>query len=194
MMLGVDAAGLNVIADTDTAVEPAMLEWAPRWRRAAGSRWTTTARASRCNTWRSRRKQLHLFAALDGTCYLLQLQRMAAYLQAGLLAVHDEEALTVRATRDALQKIQANPERLAPPEALRAFPPRRLSTRCAGDDASAGAPPRGGSCSAYRLGRASFEISLGRRWNRPPGRRATRPSSSSSSRWPAGAASSPCDP
>jgi len=63
--------------------------------------------------WRSRRKQLHLFASLDGHCYLLQLQRMAAYLQAGLLAVHDEEALTVRATRDALQKIQANPERLA---------------------------------------------------------------------------------
>jgi len=38
---------------------------------------------------------------------------MATYLQAGLLAVHDAEALTVRATRDALQKIQANPERLA---------------------------------------------------------------------------------
>ena len=40
-------------------------------------------------------------------------ERMAAYLQAGLLAVYDEEALTMRATRDALLKIQANPERLA---------------------------------------------------------------------------------
>ena len=38
--------------------------------------------------------------------------RVAAYLQAGLLTVYDEEALTMRATRDALLKIQANPERL----------------------------------------------------------------------------------
>ena len=50
MILGVDTAGLNVIPSTNTPVDPVMLEWAPRWSRAAGSRWTTTARASRCNT------------------------------------------------------------------------------------------------------------------------------------------------
>ena len=37
---------------------------------------------------------------------------MAAYLQAGLLVPQDDEALTVRATRDALAKLDANPERL----------------------------------------------------------------------------------
>ena len=113
LMLGVDAADLNVIPNTDTPVEPAMLEWA---KTLESGRWFTLdhngARVQVQYVWRSRRKQLHLFASLDGHCYLLQAQRMAAYLQAGLLAVHDEEALTVRATRDALQKIQANPERL----------------------------------------------------------------------------------
>ena len=62
--------------------------------------------------WHSERKQLHLFAAVDGSCYLIQLRRMAAYLQAGLLVPQDDEALTVRATRDALAKLDANPERL----------------------------------------------------------------------------------
>lgn len=114
MMLGVDAADLQVIPNTDAPVDPAMLEWAEALETG---RWFTLdhngARMQVQYVWRSRRKQLHLFASLDGHCYLLQLQRMAAYLQAGLLAVHDEEALTVRATRDALQKIQANPERLS---------------------------------------------------------------------------------
>lgn len=113
MILGVDIADLHVVANTDAPVEPAMLEWAQSLE--AGRWFTLDHNGSRTQVqyvWRSRRRQLHLFAALDGQCYLLQLQRMSAYLQSGLLAVHDEEALTVRATRDAIQKIQANPERL----------------------------------------------------------------------------------
>jgi hypothetical protein len=43
---------------------------------------------------------------------LIQGGRLAAYLQAGLLLPQEEEALTVRATRDALAKLEANPERL----------------------------------------------------------------------------------
>ena len=62
--------------------------------------------------WQSKRKQLHLFAAADGSSYLIQLKRLAAYLQAGLLVAKDEEGLTARATRDALAKLDANPERL----------------------------------------------------------------------------------
>jgi hypothetical protein len=62
--------------------------------------------------WRSERKQLHLFAAHGGRSYLVQARRLAAYLQAGLLLPAEEEALTVRATRDALAKLDANPERL----------------------------------------------------------------------------------
>ncbi|MGY8904909.1 MAG: DUF1631 family protein [Burkholderiales bacterium] len=62
--------------------------------------------------WRSERKHLHLFAAADGHSYLIQARRLAAYLQAGLLLPAEEEGLTVRATRDALAKLDANPERL----------------------------------------------------------------------------------
>jgi hypothetical protein len=62
--------------------------------------------------WRSERKQLHLFASTDGRSYLIQARRLAAYLQAGLLVPTEEEALTVRATREALAKLDANPERL----------------------------------------------------------------------------------
>ena len=46
------------------------------------------------------------------TTYATKLARMASYLQAGLLLPQEEEALTVRATRDALAKLEANPERL----------------------------------------------------------------------------------
>jgi hypothetical protein len=113
MLLGMDTASLKVIANTHASVDAAMLEWA---RALETGRWFSLdhngTRVQVQYAWHSHRKQLHLFAAPDGHCYLLQLQRMAAYLQAGLLAAHDEEALTVRATRDALEKIQANPERL----------------------------------------------------------------------------------
>ncbi|WP_027017044.1 DUF1631 family protein [Comamonas composti] len=112
-ILGVETSGLTVLAGTQAAVEPAIQEWA---RSLALGRWFTldhnNLRAQLQYAWSSRRKQLHLFVAQDGHCYLLQLQRLGAYLQSGLLTAHDEEALTVRATRDALQKIQANPERL----------------------------------------------------------------------------------
>jgi hypothetical protein len=37
---------------------------------------------------------------------------VAAYLQAGLLLPAESETLTVRATRAALEKLEANPERL----------------------------------------------------------------------------------
>jgi hypothetical protein len=62
--------------------------------------------------WRSEKGQLHLFANPAGRTYLFQLRRLAAYLQAGLLTSIEDEALTVRATREALTKLEANPERL----------------------------------------------------------------------------------
>jgi hypothetical protein len=62
--------------------------------------------------WCSQRKHLNLFAASSGKSYLIQAGRLAAYLQAGLLLPLEDESLTVRATRDALIKLEANPERL----------------------------------------------------------------------------------
>ena len=62
--------------------------------------------------WHGMRKELSLFVAPDGRCKLFQQRRLAAYLQAGLLEPAQDEALTVRATRAALDQLNAQPERL----------------------------------------------------------------------------------
>ena len=113
MMLGIDASSIHVVADNGAPVDPAMVTWAQELQ--PGSWYTLDhngASAQVQYAWQSQRKQLHLFAAIDGSSYLIQLRRLAAYLQAGLLVAQDEEGLTLRATRDALAKLDANPERL----------------------------------------------------------------------------------
>ena len=113
MMLGIDASSIHVVADNGAPVDEAMVVWAQELQPGT---WYTLdhngASAQVQYAWQSQRKQLHLFAAVDGSSYLIQLRRLAAYLQAGLLVAQDEEGLTVRATRDALAKLDANPERL----------------------------------------------------------------------------------
>ena len=113
MMLGIDASSIHVVADNGAPVEDAMVVWAQELQPGT---WYTLdhngASAQVQYAWQSQRKQLHLFAAVDGSSYLIQLRRLAAYLQAGLLVAQDEEGLTLRATRDALAKLDANPERL----------------------------------------------------------------------------------
>jgi hypothetical protein len=44
-----------------------------------------------------------------GRCMLFQQHRLASFLQAGLLLPAQDEALTVRATRTALAKLDADP-------------------------------------------------------------------------------------
>ena len=113
MMLGIDASSIEVIADGGSKPTDAMLAWAQELELG---HWFMLDHSNRINqvqfAWRSDRKQLHLFAAMDGRSYLIQARRLAAYLQAGLLVPQEEEALTLRATRDALAKLDANPERL----------------------------------------------------------------------------------
>lgn len=113
MMLGIDASSIHVIADNGAPVDEAMVTWAQEL--LPGTWFTLDHNGSSVQVqyvWQSERKQLHLFAAMDGSSYLIQLRRLAAYLQTGLLVLQDEEGLTLRATRDALAKIDANPERL----------------------------------------------------------------------------------
>ena len=43
---------------------------------------------------------------------MVQTRRLAAWLQAGLLTQEEDEALTVRATRDALARLDARPDQL----------------------------------------------------------------------------------
>jgi hypothetical protein len=113
MMLGMDASGIDVISDGGSTPGAAMLAWA---RELQPGTWFTLDHNGQLYqvqyAWRSERGQLHLFAAVAGRSFLIQLRRLAAYLQAGLVVPAEEEALTVRATRDALAKIDANPERL----------------------------------------------------------------------------------
>ena len=113
MMIGIDASDIEVVTDGGSQPTEAMRAWAQELQ--LGS-WFTLDHNSRIShvqfAWRSDRKQLHLFASSDGRNFLIQARRLAAYLQAGLLIPTEEEALTVRATRDALAKLEANPERL----------------------------------------------------------------------------------
>ena len=113
MMIGIDAADIEVIADGGSQPTEAMRAWARELQLGSWYSLDHNGKTSHVQfAWRSDRKQLHLFAATDGRNFLIQARRLAAYLQAGLLLPTEEEALTVRATRDALAKLDANPERL----------------------------------------------------------------------------------
>ncbi len=112
-MIGIDAADIEVIATGGSQPTEAMRQWAQELQLGAWFTLDHNGKTSHVQfAWCSDRKQLHLFASVDGRNFLIQARRLAAYLQAGLLVPTEEEALTVRATRNALAKIEANPERL----------------------------------------------------------------------------------
>lgn len=113
MMLGIEAAQIDVVADGGSKPTAAMQAWAQELELGSWFTLDHNGRVAQVQfVWRSDRKHLNLFASTDGHSYLVQAGRLAAYLQAGLLLPQEEEALTVRATRDALGKLEANPERL----------------------------------------------------------------------------------
>ncbi|MBW8316585.1 MAG: DUF1631 domain-containing protein [Hydrogenophaga sp.] len=113
MITGVDASNIEVIKQGGSQPNEAMRAWAVELQ--IGS-WFGLDHNGKLNSvqlaWRSDRGQLYLFVTNTGRCFLVQSNRVAAYLQAGLLVPSEDEALTVRATRDALAKLDANPERL----------------------------------------------------------------------------------
>ena len=113
LLLGVDAASIEVVPDTGAKVAEDMLAWAHELQVGTWFMLDHNSRMAQVQfVWRSDRKQLHLFASSDGRSFLIQAGRLASYLQAGLLVPAEEETLTVRATREALAKLDANPERL----------------------------------------------------------------------------------
>ncbi|MBC5782829.1 DUF1631 domain-containing protein [Ramlibacter sp. USB13] len=113
MMLGIDASMIEVISTGGSQPNAANTAWANELQLGNWFTLDHNGRVSQVQyAWCSDRRQLHLFAAGDGYCFLVPLRRLASYLQAGLLVPTEEEALTVRATRDALAKLDANPERL----------------------------------------------------------------------------------
>ena len=117
ILLGLESAALECIAEggSKPVAKPsaAMLAWAAELQTGAWFTLDYQGHISQVQlVWRSERKHLHLLAATTGKSYLIQAKRLAAYVQAGLLLPQEEEPLTMRATRNALATLQANPQRL----------------------------------------------------------------------------------
>ena len=110
---GHESDDLEIVAEGGTMPTPAMLGWARELH--IGSWFQLDYRGKQEPVqlvWHGLQKQLALFVTPAGRGILFQLHRLASFLQAGLLVPVEEETLTTRATRDALAKLDADPERL----------------------------------------------------------------------------------
>ncbi|WP_295526503.1 DUF1631 family protein [uncultured Pseudacidovorax sp.] len=113
LLLGIDVSSMEVLPNNEAEAPAEALAWAHSLQVGAWFLLDHNGRPSQVQfVWRSKHRQLHLFGSPDGRQFLIQAQRLAAYLHGGLLVPAEEETLTVRATREALAKIDANPERL----------------------------------------------------------------------------------
>jgi len=110
---GHESSELEVVSDGGSMPSAAMLSWA---RELMVGSWYMLEYRDRTEpvqlAWHGLRRQLSLFVSPNGRCVLFQRQRLASYLQAGLLLPAQDETLTVRATRSALAKLDADPTRL----------------------------------------------------------------------------------
>lgn len=115
LMVGVDASSIEVLADAEMASPPPSAAWALLGHLQLGA-WYTLRHNHRVSqvqfAWQSERGQLMLFSSSDGLNFLVQVGRLAALLASGELSPQEGDALTVRATRDALEKLNAEPGRL----------------------------------------------------------------------------------
>lgn len=113
MITGVDASNIEVITAGGIQASEASRGWAQELQ--LGS-WFQLQHNDSINqvqlAWRSQRGQLCLFTTVHQICFLIPVPQVAAYLQAGLLVPEENETLTARATRAALEALEANPERL----------------------------------------------------------------------------------
>jgi len=110
---GHESSELEVVAEGGSMPTPAMLSWA---RELQVGSWYMLDYRNRNESvqlaWQGLRRQLTLFVSPAGRGILFQQQRLAAFLQAGLLVPAQDESLTVRATRNAMEKLDADPGRL----------------------------------------------------------------------------------
>jgi hypothetical protein len=106
---GHESADLEVVTDGGSMPTQAMVAWA---RELQVGSWYMLDYRDRNEpvqlAWQGLRKQLSLFVGSKGRCVLFQQQRLAAFLQAGLILPAQDEALTVRATRSALAKLDVD--------------------------------------------------------------------------------------
>jgi hypothetical protein len=110
---GHESDGMEVVAEGGSAPTPAMVAWARELQVGGWFMLDYRGRNEQVQlAWRGLRKQLALFVTPKGRGVLFSLNRMAAFLQAGLLLPAQDEALTVQATRKALAKLDADPNQL----------------------------------------------------------------------------------
>lgn len=111
---GHESADLEVVTEGGSLPTQAMVAWA---RELQVGSWYMLDYRGRNETvqlaWQGLRKQLSLFVGPKGRCVLFQQQRLAAFLQAGLILPAQDESLTVRATRSALAKLDVDASVLA---------------------------------------------------------------------------------
>jgi Protein of unknown function (DUF1631) len=110
---GHQSSELEVVLEGGSMPAPAMVAWA---RELQVGSWYMLEYKGRNEpvqlAWHGMRKQLSLFVTPHGRCVLFQQHRLASFLQAGLLLPAQDEALTVRATRTALAKLDVDASRL----------------------------------------------------------------------------------
>jgi hypothetical protein len=110
---GHESSELEVVGEGGSMPTPAMLAWA---RELQVGSWYMLDYRNRNEAvqlaWQGMRKQLTLFVSPQGRGILFQQNRLAAFLQAGLLVPAQDESLTVRATRSAIAKLDGDPSRL----------------------------------------------------------------------------------
>lgn len=113
LVTGEDASRITVLANPDNSAPKHLLAWAAAlplgsWYRLEHNGQPVVVQLA----WQSPRRQLFLFVTATQHGFLLEQGRVAHYLKAGLLRAAQTEPLTTQATRQALDKLQANPERL----------------------------------------------------------------------------------
>jgi hypothetical protein len=110
---GHESSELEVVSEGGSLPTPAMVAWA---RELQVGGWYMLDYRGRNEAvqlaWLGLRKQLSMFVTAQGRCVLFQQQRLASFLQAGLLLPAQDESLSVRATRSALAKLDVDPSRL----------------------------------------------------------------------------------
>ncbi|MGR6804951.1 DUF1631 family protein [Sphaerotilus natans] len=110
---GHETQDLEVVAEGGSMPTPAMVAWVADLTVGNWFRLDYRDRIEPVQlAWQGSRKQFSLFVSVQGRGIMFQKHRLASFLQAGLLVPFEEESLTVRATRNALAKLDADPARL----------------------------------------------------------------------------------
>jgi hypothetical protein len=110
---GYENSELEVVGEGGSMPTPAMVAWARELQVGGWFMLDYNGRNEAVQlVWQGLRKQLSLFVSPSGRGVLFMQHRLASFLQAGLLLPAQDEALTVRATRTALAKIDSDPTRL----------------------------------------------------------------------------------